>query len=220
MSWAGEFADSPNVRVWVQFIALPHSTLTELLAEEPKSDVDLHRKVMAMTRSGKAGILETGMVSGAEGEKATVESIREDIYPAEYDPPELIWERQKFTPKKSRDSNLPRAINCTAFETRNAGFTIEYEATIASKDHITLRIFPEIVHRLDSVSWFELEDAWGKITTTFPIYETWRGYQTLSLRSGTPSLMFVISPKRQVLPPHEDTRVLVFVRADIPTPEP
>lgn len=223
MSWAGEFVDSPNIRVWVQLIAVPYPSLTDLLNEDPRSDVTLHRKVMAMTQTGKAVILETGMVSGARGEKVTVESIREEIYPTEYDPPGLNGQglpKGGAMLRKYEDMYWPRAINATAFETRNTGFTIETEAAIASEDRISLRIVPEIVRRIDYVSWFEMEDAWGTIDTKFPIYETWRGNQAVMLKSGVPSLLFSISPKRQVFPPFEDSRILVFVRADILQPKP
>ncbi len=221
MSCADDWIETSNTRVWIQFIALPYATLTELLEKDSGSDAALHREVMAMTKNGKAKILETGMVTGAEGENPSVESILEDIYPTEYDPPGLNGQglpTRGPMPRKFESMYWPRSINCTAFETRNIGFTIEFEATVPYKNHISLRIVPEIVQRLHYESWYQLEDAWGEIDVKFPIYETWRGNQAVLLKPGSPSLLFNLSPKRQVLPPYEDSRILVFARADILSP--
>jgi general secretion pathway protein D len=91
-------------------------------------------------------------VTAKSGQKATIEIIREFIYPTEYEPPEL--------PNSVGSSFLDTGglgggsastfpvtpATPTAFETRNTGVTLEIEPTIADNDLvIDLRFVPEIV---------------------------------------------------------------------------
>ncbi len=95
-------------------------------------------------------------VTARSGQKATIEIIREFIYPTEYEPPEI---------PTSTGSNLGGGgflggglggggvqsfpvtpATPTAFETRNTGVTLEIEPTIGENDFmIDLRFVPEIV---------------------------------------------------------------------------
>ncbi len=100
-------------------------------------------------------------VTARSGQKATIEVIREFIYPTEYEPPELP------TSVGSGNNNNGGVINPitglltggggggsfpvtpatpTAFETKNTGVTLEIEPTIGENDFvIDLRFLPEIV---------------------------------------------------------------------------
>jgi general secretion pathway protein D len=99
-------------------------------------------------------------VTARSGQKATIEIIREFIYPTEYEPPEIP---QSFGGNNNQGNNngtsLPGNIGGgttnsfpvtpatpTAFETRNTGVTLEIEPTIGENDFvIDLRFVPEIV---------------------------------------------------------------------------
>ncbi len=93
-------------------------------------------------------------VTAKSGQKATIEIIREFIYPTEYEPPEL--------PNSTGVSggigggilgvgggggSFPvTPATPTAFDTRNTGVTLEVEPTIGDNDFvIDLRFVPEIV---------------------------------------------------------------------------
>ena len=87
-------------------------------------------------------------VTARSGQKATIEVIREFIYPTEYEPPEL--------PKQNNGGGgivggaPPPAIATpatpTAFEMRATGVTLDIEPTIGENDFvIDLRFLPEIV---------------------------------------------------------------------------
>jgi len=94
-------------------------------------------------------------VTARSGQKATIEVIREFIYPTEYEPPEL--------PNSvgatgggilgggglggGGGSSFPvTPATPTAFETKNTGVTLEIEPTIGENDFvIDLRFLPEIV---------------------------------------------------------------------------
>ncbi len=86
-------------------------------------------------------IMTAPSITARSGQKATIEIIREFIYPTEYEPPEIpnevlvggnVFPVTPATP--------------TAFETRNTGVTLEIEPTLGANDYvIDLRFAPEIV---------------------------------------------------------------------------
>jgi len=91
-------------------------------------------------------------VTAKSGQKATIEIIREFIYPTEYEPPELPNQvGSSFIDTGGLGggsaSTFPvTPATPTAFETRNTGVTLEIEPTIADNDLvIDLRFVPEIV---------------------------------------------------------------------------
>ncbi|BCU75568.1 Amuc_1098 family type IV pilus outer membrane protein [Luteolibacter sp. LG18] len=94
-------------------------------------------------------------VTARSGQKATIEIIREFIYPTEYEPPELpnsVGTSSVSNPLGPGLGTSSSAIfpvtpaTPTAFETRNTGVTLEIEPTIGDNDFtIDLRFVPEIV---------------------------------------------------------------------------
>lgn len=91
-------------------------------------------------------------VTAKSGQKATIEIIREFIYPTEYEPPQIPQ-----TMGNGGGGGAGVTINTTssfpvtpatptAFTTRNTGVTLEIEPTIGENDFvIDLRFVPEIV---------------------------------------------------------------------------
>jgi len=100
-------------------------------------------------------IMTAPSVLARSGEKATIEVIREFIYPTEYEPPELP--NSVGTNGGGAGgaggiggggaSSFPvTPATPTAFETRNTGVTLEIEPTIGENNYtIDLRFAPEIV---------------------------------------------------------------------------
>jgi len=89
-------------------------------------------------------------VTAKSGQKATIEIIREFIYPTEYEPPELpnsVGSDVIGGGTAGAVSTFPvTPATPTAFETRNTGVTLEIEPTIAENDLVVdLRFVPEIV---------------------------------------------------------------------------
>ncbi len=62
----------------------------------------------------------------------------------------------------------------------------------------------------------EYKDQRGDASIRMPVYETWRTKTSLTVRAGQFSLVSVISPKRQAPAPFVDSRVLLFIRPDVP----
>lgn len=90
-------------------------------------------------------------VTARSGQKATIEVIREFIYPTEFEPPELpnsvgVTSGILGVGGGSTSSFPVTPATPTAFETRNTGVTLEIEPTIGDNDFvIDLRFLPEIV---------------------------------------------------------------------------
>jgi hypothetical protein len=203
-----------QVRVSVQYVELPHTLVTDLLASAETDGARLHDKAFALTKEGEAKILETCLIVCRSGEKATAESIREEIYPTEVTPPGLpCGDLGGLSPG---DPSPMRQRTYTAFDTRDTGTTLEVEATVLPNGRsVRLRLAPEMVsrNRLETIA--EYRDKRGDASIRMPIYETWRTNTSLTVRSGRFSLLSVIHPKPRQPAPFQDSRILLFVRADV-----
>ena len=123
------------------------------------SDGQVQMIMRGLAQRKGTDLMTAPSVTARSGQKATIEIIREFIYPTEYEPPEIP---QQF----GNNGNNGGGINGgggivgggggggfpvtpstpTAFETRNTGVTLEIEPTIGDNDFvIDLRFVPEIV---------------------------------------------------------------------------
>lgn len=203
-----------QIRISLQFIEVPHATLTDMLAGPAKSGQALHDKAVALSHQGGAKLLETCMVICRSGRKASLETIREEIYPTEYTPPRLPCDLS--TSSRASDPPVNPALRTpTAFDTRNTGVTFEVEATSTADGMIDLRLIPEIVTRLRLETSMEHVDQWGDASIRMPIYETMRFNTSISVRSGKFELVSALTPKASTQVPSVSRKILVFVRADV-----
>jgi general secretion pathway protein D len=108
-------------------------------------------KVIMRGLSQKKGtdLMTAPSVTARSGQKATIEIIREFIYPTEYEPPEIptsVGSTGDSLGGGGATSIPVTPATPTAFETRNTGVTLEIEPTIGENDFmIDLRFVPEIV---------------------------------------------------------------------------
>lgn len=212
-----------QIRISVQYISLPLRSLNELLAAEPSSDAILHDKVLALTMEGKAKLLDSNMVVCRTGQKSTVESIREEIFPTEYDaemptskPTGIIERIGKIPvfPRYIRPWGGAPSFGC-GFEIRNTGMTLEVEPNQADNpSFVDVRLVPELVSQTGLTTWFEHTDHWGKADIRTPVFETWRSNTSMTIKTGSFALVSSITPKRPLPVPFVETRILLFVRAD------
>jgi len=203
--------DAPrHARVSVQYIEVPHAVLTELLGGEVTSGPALHAKAMEFSKTGEAMILETSVVVCRSGFKASAESVLEEIFPTEYQPPSLpcsFGNTYAVNP-------VMRYIS--AFETRNTGMTLQIELTVGDNPKIIdLRFDPEFVRRLRLETFLEHKDQWGDASRRMPVYEKWGTAASLILPSGKFELASVTTPKAQQPAPAPSRRILLFVRIDV-----
>ena len=119
------------------------------------SDGQVQLIMRGLAQKKGTDLMTAPSVTAKSGQKATIEIIREFIYPTEYEPPEL---------PNSTGSTITGGLGGvlgggggggsfpvtpatpTAFDTRNTGVTLEIEPTIGQNDFvIELRFVPEIV---------------------------------------------------------------------------
>ena len=205
------------IRVCLQFIEMPHPVLSELLAENETDGEKSHAKAIALSKEGKAKILETCLVLGRSGGKFSLESIREEIFPTEYQLPELPCHVPSTADSLTgTPPTNPMFRSPTAFETRNTGVTVEVETLLAGDERsIDVRISPDIVTPLRLETWMEYKDQWGDGSIRMPVYEAWRVNTSLTLTPGKFELVSAITPKSAAPVPAVLRKILVFVRADI-----
>lgn len=116
------------------------------------SDGEVKMIMRGLSQKKGTDLMTAPSVTAKSGQKATIEIIREFIYPTEYEPPELpnsVGQSNgiSLTGGGSSGGSFPvTPATPTAFETRNTGVTLEVEPTIGENDFvIDLRFVPEIV---------------------------------------------------------------------------
>lgn len=119
------------------------------------SDGQVQMIMRGLAQKKGTDLMTAPSVTARSGQKATIEIIREFIYPTEYEPPELpnsVGQTSGFgglggLVGGSGGGSFPvTPATPTAFETRNTGVTLEIEPTIGENDFvIDLRFVPEIV---------------------------------------------------------------------------
>lgn len=216
----GELADDQlpkMVRVQVEYIEVPHETMTELLSAPRKSanDTELRDKLQELLKKGEAKMLETQMATARSGQKAASESVHEYIYPTEYEPP--------LPPKSDEDENAPSTFPMnpaipTAFETKNVGSTLEIEPTIGENNKIIdLRFLPELVYHTGNVVWTEITEGENNYKIQMPSFYKVSINTAVVLVTGEPFLAGAVSPKDEKGDADFSKKVLIFVRADVVT---
>lgn len=122
------------------------------------SDGQVQLIMRGLAQKKGADLMTAPSVTAKSGQKATIEIVREFIYPTEYEPPEL----PNSTGSNFGGGGLLGGLGGgggggggsfpvtpatpTAFDTRNTGVTLEIEPTIGENDFvIDLRFVPEIV---------------------------------------------------------------------------
>jgi len=116
------------------------------------SDGQVQMIMRGLAQKKGTDLMTAPSVTARSGQKATIEIIREFIYPTEYDPPQLPnsvggGQQNPGIGLSTQPASFPvTPATPTAFETRNTGVTLEIEPTIGDNDFvIDLRFVPEIV---------------------------------------------------------------------------
>jgi len=215
-----EIDDLPTqVRVQVEFIEVPHTTLTRLLADPRTSanDTDLRNELFTLSEKGGATVVETMLLVVSSGEKATVESIKEFIYPAAYEPAEIHLTRDgKVDTIDVKDHTT--GPTPSAFETRNLGSTLEVEPTVSFGGNLLdLRIVPEIVYHTGNETWTEWKDHRGDASIRMPNLFSVRFNTAVNLVNGQTLFIAALSPQGPDGFPDFTRKLMAFVRCDVLT---
>lgn len=208
------------IQVQVEWIRLDHETVTDLmLFRKPKGDsTDLRREVQELVNKGKAEIVETAVCLARPGQKATVESIREKIYPTEYEPAEVPNEIEIGGNVDSKAlSQLVTPPTPTAFETRNVGTTLEIEPNIGADGRIIdIRFSPEIVVDTGEFIWQSGKDSLGNENTIqMPLFYSLRMSTGLTMRDGQYRFAGLLTPPGEDGEADRKRKVMMFLKCDV-----
>jgi hypothetical protein len=218
LATGGLLAEEPNIRVCVQLIELSHPELTKLLGEPGNTGTKLHPAAMALTRDGRAKLIDTSVITTISKIKATVESIAGRTYPTDPEPSSGVgWGGPSHFPIPKIPNALGRLGGSAAWDTRNTGMSFEAEPHYDEPTQtITVRLVPEWVGMTTPTTWVEYVDEWGDASDRRPTFTTLRCNTSFTLAAGRFALAAVLTPQPEPPPPAGTRKVLVFVRADLP----
>lgn len=111
------------------------------------SDGQVQMIMRGLAQKKGSDLMTAPSVTARSGQKATIEVIREFIYPTEYEPPQLP-DAGPVAPGQvaGGGGNIVAPATPTSWETRNTGVTLEIEPTIGDNDFvIDIRFLPQIV---------------------------------------------------------------------------
>jgi len=216
---------SPEIGVLVEYISLDHKTASALLGRFAPKAADageLRDELEQLIDKGNADLVETAWIRARSGQRAKTESIRQDYYPTEYDPPEIpntignivVSDSDKKSGKSSEAKIHLTSAMPAAFDRRNVGTTLEVDPVLSS-DHklIDLNLAPEIVTRLEDHyhirEGFE-KTAHGVEHIFMPTFYTMRDTTQIEVAPGKYNLLGIHTP-----PKASDKRILVLLRADL-----
>lgn len=217
------------IEVQTEWIELPQEQLTKLIFQRAAATSDataLRKEVQALADAGSAKILEIQMITTRSGEKSTVESFFELIYPTESDSwgiPESVTVPDKpggMSPENLKAlAALVAPTAPTSFETRNVGATLEVEATTGeTHKYIDLRFNPELLWHTGNTVWQERKDVLGNvIKIEEPEFYVMRATTALTLKNNAYTLAAILTPKNQQGRLDFDRKVMLFVKAAILT---
>jgi hypothetical protein len=190
-----------------------------LLADPAAQGDALHTQALRLAEQGKAEIIDTHVITALSGRKATLESIRELIYPTEYEPPGLPpWPGTPPLDLQPLKNFRPPPL--IAFETRNTGIELEVEPTLGSDGLIDLRFAWDDTKLAGLVTWQQYRDEFGDGSTRMPTFTTQRVNTSVTLLEGTYQLANIQNPTPAAIP-EAATRRLIFIGAHLlqqPTP--
>lgn len=217
---AEEPAEPPRfVRIQLRLFEVSLADLAHINAAPTPALPDMYASVQRMCAGGRARLIHLAALAVGHGHKATTESVREMTYPTEYEPPGLPLspEMQKKLEERMMKSALvrPHGACPVAFETRNAGDTLEIEPTIRDDGkHIDLRLAYERVSHLRDITWLTYRDRWGTTNNFFPEFGTIRPTVAVTLAHNRMQFIATLSPPGG----NSDRRILLFAKARVMTP--
>jgi hypothetical protein len=199
-------------------IEMASDTYTEMLRHLPVDADAAHQASIKLVADGKARVVGSSIVSAKDGEKATIESIREIIFPTEAEPPNPPNAIPYVDPK-----SLPKFIYLRPpasggpFETRNVGETLEIEAVL-DKEYprfVALRFAPEYVFMPGMSTWQTWRDKRGRGDAKRPLFHTLRSNSALTLEIGKFQHASTLTPMAPQGEADPSRKWLLFVKADL-----
>lgn len=210
-----------QLRIEVEWFETDSETYEELINDDDAMRVDgrlssdagpFRDSLMTLVRKNDAQLLETAVVVARSGQRAKVESIAEVIYPTEYDPGGKI-----ISPEDSDVTLVTSLPTPTAFETRNVGVTLEVDPVLGADERVVdLNLAPELVYKLEDLSYGEYESKDGEVDLTMPVFYTVKATTQTTLIVGEYGILAVQSPFDEKTLRREGSRkVILMVKAEL-----
>lgn len=201
---AAEAPETQNISICYEAFSLPLATAAKLQREQ-LPDSELYKQLVAAVEKEAARQETFVVLRSKSGQRATADSVSEEIYPAEANPPQLPNSvgvaisppAEKDTPPPAPDaSKLRNAADLSAFkgvqtpatpsafQTRNCGVGLEIEPTLSDDLRtVDLRLAPDRTIHTGRESWGQ-----GLSQIEQPVFESQRINTNFSARINQPFL--------------------------------
>lgn len=205
-----------NVMTHIEFIELPHTTMTSLLyGPNILKSGDQHRKeVEELIQKGTATIIESTLSTDRPGETSRFSSESIFIYPTEYDP--AVVKPGKVNKDGSRTEAIAVGPLPTAFEERPAGTLIELEPKVGYGEDghlISLDFEAELTSWQGRLTWSTWKDKRGEANVAMPRFYQMSIKTSITLEHGKYQLVGILSPSNKDGQVDRTRKVMVFVRS-------
>ncbi|MGI9242837.1 MAG: hypothetical protein ACR2RV_18715 [Verrucomicrobiales bacterium] len=203
-----EEGDDNSYRVVAHFewIQLGHRDANKLLNQNynQRDASAMRASLETMIRGGDAELVESAYLKSLPGQRTKTESVREHMYPTEFNPPEL-----PANLKIEAASVRPAGATPTAIDRRNVGTTVELEAQLDGRTRTAeINVAAEITAHLGDRQL--VEDPPEEVANVIlPDFYTMELQTNVRCFLGQSNLLGVFTP-------HGDPgqRVLLFVKVD------
>ena len=226
----------PNISICYETFSLPLAMAAKIQREQ-LTDSELYARLTGAVEKEEARQESFTVLRAKSGQKATTESVSEQIYAMEFEPPEIpntigvsiipaevkddsspIPDTSKLKDAAEGDSfeGLKTPAMPTSFQTRNVGNTFEIEPTLSTDNKILdLRLAPAHVALVGQST-----NGQGLSKTEMPIFEAQRMTTSASFFIGQPFLLGTVSrPPNSKVDPDSANRVwFAFVTATLAKP--
>lgn len=208
------------IQVQLEWIEMDLSTASRLMfLRDPKGDsTPLRKEVQELIVKKEAELVETAIAIALPGQKAVTESVREYIYPTEYEPPELPNEVEVKGKQDAKAlAQLRTPATPTAFETRRLGTTLEIEPNLGSSEKvIDLRFAPQIIKHTGESKWQTVKDGFGQENSIrMPLFYSMRMSTGIVCQDGEYRFIGLLTPPGKDGEVNRSRKLMVFVRCDV-----
>lgn len=205
-------AEEWSITAECQMIVVPRKAAFRLIAglnDETSFDATW-KNASEMIDKGEITVVADLVATGSANQKLVSESVEEVKYPTEFDPPQLPERMPQERAVEALKVWPVVAITPTAFETRNAGHTLEVEVDVSKDGSIlTMDIVPQHVRFL---RWVKFDAGrlpnGNTLSINQPLFHTMKNTATLRTRNGQRMLVGV-----HKLPEPEDAFELFVLQA-------
>lgn len=187
----------------------------------PPNSTELIAAIRKSEQDGTAKVLDTVSCATRSGQRCTIESIREHIYPTEYEESTMkgpatldLSGVQSKDPRFSLVQEPSTTLNPKAFEMRPVGARFELEPVLSDDGQIVdVNMAPELVRYSGKVE-YGSANINNQVTplTEQPVFISNKITTSVTLRSGQTALIGVNSPLKDDGTPDQTKKVFILIQ--------